>query len=165
MQTQYENQGGLLVIPGTNQCAGYIFNFEGHGAYQPTGKVETPQGPTQTEIDAHNAILAKAELDHAIKAGKATFYLTYDRPVCTPDNPRWRQENAGTWHYSNYRVSNWVGSWKSPHCYVRRGYSYGFGRFETFWIWFTGPDGKQWYGVLKGDMQCFNARRLKTQGK
>ena len=151
MQTQYENQGGLLVKPGTNECAGYIFNFTGHGAYQPIGKVETPQGPTQAEIDAHNAILAKAELDHASEVGKATFYLSWD------------QGQGGT--QSNYRVSNWVGSWKSPHCYVRRGYSYGFGRFETFWIWFTGPDGKQWYGVLKGDMQCFNARRIKKQGK
>lgn len=158
---QYENQGGLLVLSGTNQCAGYIFNFAAHGAFQPNGKVETAQGPTQAEIDVHNRLLAKAELDHAIEVGRATFYLTYDRPTCTPDNPRWRQENAGTWHYSNYRVSNWVGSWKSPQCYVRRGYSYGFGRFETFWIWFTGPDGKQWYGVLKGDMQCFNAKRLK----
>ena len=147
MQTQYENQGGLLVKPGTNECAGYIFNFTGHGAYQPIGKVETPQGPAQAEIDAHNAILAKAELDHASEVGKATFYLSWD------------QGQGGT--QSNYRVSNWVGSWKSPHCYVRRGDSYGFGRFETFWIWFTGPDGKQWYGVLKGDMQCFNARRLK----
>ena len=161
MQPHYENQNGLLVVPGTNQCAGYILNFEGHGAYHPIGKVETPQGPTKDEIDAHNAILAKAELDHAIEAGKAAFYLSYDRPKCSPDNPRWRQETAGTWHYTNYRVSNWVGSWKSPHCYVRRGYSYGFGRFETFWIWFTGPDGKQWYGVLKGNMQCFNAKRLK----
>ena len=129
MQTQYENQGGLLVKPGTNECAGYIFNFTGHGAYQPIGKVETPQGPTQAEIGAHNAILAKAELDHASKVGKATFYLSWD------------QGQGGT--QSNYRVSNWVGSWKSPHCYVRREYSYGFGRFETFWIWFTGPDGKQ----------------------
>ena len=151
MQTQYENQGGLLVIPGTNQCAGYVLNFEGHGAYQPIGKVETTQGPTQAEIDAHNAILAKAELDHAIEAGKATFYLSWD------------QGQGGT--QSNYRVSNWVESWKSPHCYVRRGYSYGFGRFETCWVWFTGPDGKQWYGVLKGDMSCFNARRLKKRGK
>ena len=151
MQTQYENQGGLLVIPGTNQCAGYIFNFEGHGAFQPTGKVETTQGPTQAEIDVHNRLLAKAELDHAIEAGKATFYLSWD------------QGQGGT--QSNYRVSNWVGSWRSPHCYVRRGYSYGFGRFETCWVWLTGPDGKQWYGVLKGDRQCFNARRLKKQGK
>ena len=37
MQTQYENQDGLLVLPGTNQCAGYIFNFEGRRAYQPIG--------------------------------------------------------------------------------------------------------------------------------
>ena len=54
---QYENQGGLLVLSGTNQCAGYIVNFAGHGAFQPDGKVETAQGPTQAEIDAHNAIL------------------------------------------------------------------------------------------------------------
>ena len=125
MQTQYENQGGLLVVPGTNQCAGCIFNFEGRRAYQPIGKVETPQGPTQAEIDAHNGLLARAELDHASEVGKATFYLSWD------------QGQGGT--QSNYRVSNWVGSWKSPHCFVRRGYSYGFGRFETFWIWFTGP--------------------------
>ena len=92
MQAQYENQGGLLVKPGTNQCAGYIFKFEGHGAYQPGGKVETPQGPTKDEIDAHNAILAKGELDHAIKVGKATFYLSWD------------QGQRGT--QSNYRVSN-----------------------------------------------------------
>ena len=71
-------------------------------------------------IHAHNAILAKAELDHAIEAGKATLYLSWD------------QGQGGA--QSNYRVSNWVGSWKSPHCYVRRGYSYGFGRFETFWV-------------------------------
>jgi len=154
MQTRYENQGGLLVIPGTNQCAGYIFNFEGHGGYDPEGKVKTLQGLTKEEIDAHNAILAKAELDHAIEAGKATFYLTRHRKDPCDIGPVYESS-----------VSNWVGSWKSPHCYVRRGYSYGFGRFETFWVWFTGPDGKKWYGVLKGDMQCFNARRLKKQGK
>ena len=144
---------GLIVDDSTTPptCAGYIFNFEGHGAFQPTGKVETTQGPTQAEIDVHNRLLAKAELDRAIEAGKATFYLSWD------------QGQGGT--QSNYRVSNWVGSWKSPRCYVRRGYSYGFGRFETCWVWFTGPDGKQWYGVLKGGMSCFNARRLKKQGK
>ena len=111
MQTQYENQDGLLVLPGTNQCAGYIFNFEGRRAYQPIGKVETPQGPTQAEIDAHNGLLARAELDHVIEVGKATFYLSWDQ----------RQGGAR----SNYRVANWVGTWESPHCYVNRGYSYG----------------------------------------
>lgn len=163
MQPQYENQGGLLVKPGTNECAGYIFNFEGHGAYQPIGKVQTPEGPTQAEIDQHNSLLAQAELNHAIEKGVGTFFLGYTRPKCTPDNPRWKQENAGTWHYSNYRVGNWTGSWKSPWCHVRSGYTYGYGRFETKWVWFTGPDGKKWYGVNKGDMDCFNARRLKNQ--
>ena len=50
MQTQYENQGGLLVVPGTNQCAGYIFNFEGRGAYQPIGKVETHKGRPKQKL-------------------------------------------------------------------------------------------------------------------
>ena len=166
MPKQYENQEGLLVLPGTNQCAGYIFNFTGHGAYDPTGLVKTDtEGPTEEEVKTHNAILAKSELDWMIEHGKGTLYLSRDSPKCTPDNPRWQQENAGTWHYSNYRVGNWAGTWKSPHCYVNSGYSYGFCYVETFWVWFTGPDGKQWYGVCKGDQQCFNVRRLKTQPK
>ena len=156
MQAQYENQGGLLVIPGTNQCAGYIFNFAGHGAYQPIGKVETPQGPSQAEIDTHNAILAKAEREAMIQAGKGTFYL-HKEP--------WRTNERGERirSLSNDYVSQWTGDWKGK-AFVREGYSYGFCRVKTNWIWFTGPDGKQWYGVLKGDMQCFNARRLKKQG-
>lgn len=163
MHTQYENQGGLLVKPGTNECASYIFNFHGHGAYDPGGLVTDQTGPTEEEIKAHNALLAKAELDHAIAKGVGTFFVSYDKPKCTPENPRWRQENAGTWHYTNYRVGNWTGSWKAPHCYVKSGYSYGFCRVETKWIWFTGPDGQKWYGVNKGDRDCFTGRRLKNQ--
>ena len=157
MQTQYENQGGLLVKPGTNECAGYIFNFEGHGAYQPGGKVETPVGPTQAEIDAHNAILAKGELDWMIEHGKGTLYL-HREP--------WRTNDKGERIRSNSHdyVSNWVGTWKGK-AFTREGYSYGFCRVKTYWVWFTGPDGKQWYGVCKGDRDCFNARRLKTQPK
>jgi hypothetical protein len=163
MQTQYENQGGLLVKPGTNECAGYIFNFAGHGAYQPIGKVETSQGPADEEITTHNAILANAELQATIARGKGTFYLSYIRPECSPDNPRWKQMNAGTWHYTKHSVAQWTGKWKAAWCYVRTGYSYGFCRVETNWVWFTGPDGKKWYGVNKGDMACFTGRRLKNQ--
>jgi len=163
MQAQYENQGGLLVKPGTSECAGYIFNFTGHGAYGPE-KVETAEGnPTQVEIDTHNALLSKAERDSMIANGRGTFYLTYDRPKCTPDNPRWKQENAGTWHYSNYRVSQWTGEWKAAWCYVDRKHSYGFCYVEARHVWFAGPDGKKWYGVNKGDRDCFTGRRLKNQ--
>lgn len=163
MPARYENQGGLLVKPGTNECAGYIFNFTGHGAFDPVGVVKSETGPTQTEIDAHNSILTKAERDAMIEQGRGTFYLTKDRPPCTPDNPRWKQESAGTWCYKNYKVSQWSGTWMSPQVYVQAGKAYGFCYTDCFWVWFTGPDGKKWYGVNKGDMDCFTGRRLKNQ--
>ncbi len=152
MKAQYENQGGLLVKPGTNECAGYIFNFEGHGAYGPT-KVETPEGgPTQAEIDAHNAILAKSEREFMVKEGRGTFYLSNRKPdICYGGN------------VFQATVSQWSGEWKASWSFVRGGYSYGFARVRTYWVWFTGPDGKKWYGVNKGDMDCFTGRRLKNQ--
>ena len=158
MPTQHENQGGLLVVPGTNQCAGYIFNFEGHGAYQPIGKVETsPQEPTQAEIDVHNGLLAKAEIDHAIEAGKAVFYFSYERT----SQPRIRDRYS----YTNFKVSNWPGTWKSPHVYATKSFTPGFNCGERWHVYFTGPDGKDWYGINQGDKDCFRARRLKRQSK
>ena len=152
MTAQYENQGGLLVKPGTNECAGYIMNFSGHGAYGPN-KVETPQGgPTEDEIKAHNSLLAKAERDAMIEQGRGTFYLSNRKPdVCYGG-----KVYQGT-------VSQWTG-WKSPWCFIRKGYASGFGGgMARYDVWFTGPDGKKWYGVNKGDMDCFTGRRLKNQ--
>ena len=148
----YENQGGLLVKPGTNECAGYIFNFGGgHGAYGPN-KVETPQGaPTQAEIDAHNCILSKAERDAMIQKGVGTFYLSErKKDICYGGN------------VYQAKVSQWVG-WNAPWSFVRKGMSYGFCSVVAYYVWFTGPDGKKWYGVNKGVMDCFTGRRLKTQ--
>lgn len=143
MTTQYENQGGLLVKPGTAECAGYIFNFAGHGAYGPE-KIDTKDGgPTQAEIDTHNSLLASAEREHMMRSGIGTFYLSSDK--------------------TGHRVSQWTGEWRAPFVKVRCGYSYGFCRVQTHWIWFTGPDGKQWYGINKGDQQSFTGRRLKKQ--
>ena len=152
MQAKYESQGGLLVKPGTNECAGYIMNFAGHGAYGPH-KIETGTGdPTDEEIKAHNSLLALAERGAMIRAGVGTFYLTKKgKDVCYPASV----EKA--------EVSQWDGSWRSPWCFVRSGHSYGFCYVKTYWVWFTGPDGKKWYGVNKGDMDCFTGRRLKNQ--
>jgi hypothetical protein len=164
--TQYENQGGLLVKPGANECAGYILCFDQHGAYDPTGEAHTPTGPSKEEVDAHNAILAHAEREAMIKHGVGTFYISESRaPKCTPQNPRWRIENNGGFTYSDARVTQFTGGWKAPWCYVRHGYSYGFCRVETRWVWFTGPDGLKWYGVNKGYMDCFTGRRMKRQDK
>jgi len=158
MQAQYENQGGLLVNPATSECAGYIYNFTGHGAYGPEKKVETTEGnPTQAEIDAHNAILAKAELEHMATAGSGTFYVHQAPWIPMPNGERIRSLSSA----ENY-VSLWTGNWKA-HAFIREGYSYGFCRVKTRWIWFIGPDGKKWYGVNKGDMDCFTGKRLKNQ--
>ena len=133
MQPQYENQDGLLVVPGTNQC---------DGAYHPIGKDE---------------ILAKAEREVMIQKGIGTFYL-HKEPWTT--NGRGERIRS----LSNDYVSQWCGEWKGK-AFVREGYSYGFCRVKTNWVWFTGPDGKQWYGVNKGYQDCFTGRRLKIQPK
>ncbi len=98
-----------------------------------------------------------SELDWMIEHGKGTLYL-HREP--------WRTNDKGEHIRSNSHdyVSNWVGTWKGK-AFTREGYSYGFCRVKTYWVWFTGPDGKQWYGVCKGDQECFNVRRLKTQPK
>ncbi len=150
MTTQYENISGILIKRGTDECAGYIFNFTGHGAFAPGNKVETETGPTQEEIDTHNAILANAEKQAMIDRGKGTFYLTKAHP-----------------YNIEYQVTMWAShSWKSPWCYVRQGKSVAFGGWiDAYTVWFTGPDGKKWYGVNKGNMDCFTGRRLKIQDK
>lgn len=160
----YTIENGLIIGPEPGRCAGYILNFTGHGSYDPTGKIMLGELElTQAQVDAHNQALGQAEVQAMVKDGKGLFYLSWDQPACTPANPRWQQENCGEWYNRNYRVSNWSGSFKAPSVSVKRGYSYGFGRFETHWVWFTGPDGQQWYGVRKGDGQAFRGKRLKTQ--
>jgi hypothetical protein len=161
----YHIEGGLITGPTPGQCAGYVFNFQGHGAYDPTGKVKVGDLElTQAQVDEHNALLGKAEVEAAVANGKGLFYLSWEQPTCTPAAPRWQQENRGEWCNRNYQVSTWAGTFTALWVYVKRGHSYGFGRFETRWIWFTGPDGKKWYGVQKGDGQNFIGRRLKRQG-
>ena len=159
----YTITDGLITGPQDGQCAGYILNFSGHGTFDPTGKITVGDLElTQAQVDTHNNILADYELKHIITQGKGVFYLTWDEPKCTLENPRYRQEQNGGWYNRNYRVSNWTGSFKTSAS-VNHGTSYGFGRFETRWVWFTGPDGKKWYGVQKGYGQNFTAKRLKNQ--
>ncbi len=159
MARQYENQAGLLVKPGTNECCGYIIDFTGHGAFDPAGRVTAiaSDKPTPDEIRAHNETLAAAELQAMIEQGKGVFYL-YKEP--------WRTNEKGERirSLSNDRVSNFISTWKTK-AFVREGYTYGYCRVKTNWVWFTGPDGLKWYGVNKGDMDCFTGRRLKTQPK
>lgn len=160
----YKIEGGLITGPEEGKCAGYIFNFQGHGSYDPTGKIKVGELElTQEQVDAHNKILAEAEMKAVIAQGRGLFYLSYDTPKCSPDNPRWKQENAGTWRESNYRVSNWTGTF-NVKAYVQKSFTPGFNCSTR--IYFTGPDGKQWYGIHQGEFgQVCRARRLKKQNQ
>lgn len=138
----YKIEGGLIVGPDEGKCAGYILNFAGHGSYDPTGKIKVGDLElTQEQVDTHNNLLSQAEIDHMKTKGVGLFYVNNDK------------------------VSNFNGTFKSPWAYVKHGYSYGFTRVQTRWVWFTGPDGKRWYGVNKGDQSCFTGKRLKTSAK
>lgn len=154
---------GLIVDNSTTPptCAGYIFNFEGHGAYAPDGKVKVGDAElTQAQVDEHNRLLGEMEKQAAIEHGRAVFYFSYKiDPPYTPENPRWR----GGRTYSNFKVSNWCGSWKAPHTYATKSFTPGFNCSERWHVYFTGPDGKQWYGINQGDNQIVRARRLKKQ--
>lgn len=139
---------GLIVDTSTNPptCAGYIFNFEGHGAYAPDGKVKVGDAElTQGQVDEHNRLLGEMEKQAAIDYGKAVFYFSKATKERTS------------------RVSNWCGSWKSPYVYSYSSFTPGFNCSKRWHVYFTGPDGKKWYGINQGDNQIMRARRLKKQ--
>lgn len=87
-----------------------------------------------------------AEQDKAqmIRDGKSDLYLT---------------KRDGT----RYEVSNWPGSLRLPVTHFRESKTNGFGRMMSRTdVWFTGPDGKPWYGRHQGDFnQCCRVRRIK----
>ena len=56
------NRGSLLTYQddGGERCFGYLFEFPGHGVFEPTfGKLEVTPGETQT----HNQSLSRAEIE------------------------------------------------------------------------------------------------------
>ena len=72
------HRGSLMTTKGADgaeQCVGYIFVFEGHGAYSPDGWVEV----SAEEVEAHNRALSEAEikgLDENCQVGQyGVFYV------------------------------------------------------------------------------------------
>jgi hypothetical protein len=60
-------------------------------------------------------------------------------------------------------VTNWPGSLRFQCHYTRhskRGGGFGSQRTDA---WFTGPDGKVWHAINRGDMDVAQCRRLKVQ--
>jgi hypothetical protein len=91
-----------------------------------------------------------ADRDRAdmIATGKATLYLVQ----CAP-----RPLSAFS---KAHELTNWPGSLRFPATYVRiskRGGGFGSQRTDAY---FTGPDGKAWHAVNRGDSQIARCRRL-----
>lgn len=125
--------------------AGYIFNFTGHGAFDPNGKVgEIPQA----DIDAHNKQLAQREIDAAKETGKAVFYLSRAK-VCRDG-------------FKRDFVATWDGSFEFMVCNQNTSRHNTAGK--RFDLWFVGPDGKNWHGVNIGDNDIVRCHRLKQEG-
>ena len=62
-----------------------------------------------------------------------------------------------------WEVTNWPGSLRFPARYVKTSrYGGGFDSQRRD-AWFTGPDGKEWHAINRGDMQIARCRRLKVQ--
>lgn len=83
-----------------------------------------------------------------IETGRALLYAT----------GRMFGENAG-----RYEITNWCGTLRivaTTHKVSPRAGGFGADRMD---VWFTGPDGKAWHGVQRGDNQLLRCRRLKER--
>lgn len=112
---------------------GYIFKFDGHGSFDPDGKIKGEM--SQEEIKAHNAKLAQAEAYAMIDEGKGTLYL------------------------SDNKAGSWDGSISYPVRNVRKSRN-NFGAERTdvdFYI-----TGRRWHGVNLGDNQILRVKRCKS---
>lgn len=122
----------------TLEHAGYIFNFTGHGAYNPNGKIEGEL--SQVEIDAHNASLSRAELEQMEKTGKAVLFLFVDTSG----------HSVGTWASKpseRFRITG--------HSYSRN--NFGAQRMD---VWFR-AFGANWHGVNVGDNDILRVKKTK----
>jgi hypothetical protein len=72
------NRGGLLTYQdnGGERCFGYLFEFQGHGVFEPTfGKLEV----SSEEAKSHNRLLSQGEidgLDNNCAAGMGGMFFT-----------------------------------------------------------------------------------------
>lgn len=134
---QVKNDAGLIVDTSTNPptCIGYIFNFQGHGAFDPSGNVGQF---TQAEIDNHNRLLEQAERQAMIEQGRGVLYL-------------YKREHG-------YEVNGWAGTLPPIKVHPRESWHNMAGK--RFDVWFT-LGGKNWHGVNIGDNQIVRCKATK----
>lgn len=147
-----EIDNGLIVDKSASPptCCGYIFNFAGHGAFAPDGKVTLADGRelTQSEIDTHNRLLAEAEFAAILKHGQGVLYLS--KPA-----PETYEAKAG-----HFKVSTWCSTGKPVYTYHERKSRNDFGTQRTD-VWFM-LDGSRWHGVNIGDNDIVRVKRCKS---
>ncbi len=93
-----------------------------------------------------------ADFDRArmIADGRITLYLV----ACGP-----RPLSAFT---RAFEITNWPGTLRFPATLTRtKKHGGGFGAQRTD-AWFTGPDGKRWHAVNRGDSQIARCKRVET---
>lgn len=139
---------GLVVDDSTGRYFGYIFNFDGHGAFAPSGKVGelTPE-----QIECHNGLVAEAEMEGMTETGRAVLYLVE------------ASEASG----SVATVTNWTGKARFPVRYSKRSRHFVPNCCWQVWrtdVWFS-VDGEEWHGVNIGDNDIVRCRRLKGGAK
>lgn len=152
-QNTRTNDNGLFVDSSTNPstCLGYIFNFNGHGAFAPDGKVEA----SQEQIDEHNALLSRMELGAMRKQGRATLYLMH-----VPSEKRCWSDSEGT-HYVEWQAGTWASKFDERFpCYNVRKSRNNFGA-ERIDVDFN-FDGSRWHGVNVGDNEILRVKRCKS---
>jgi len=76
---------GMIMLD-DEHCAGYLFDFTGHGIFGPDGKLDV----TAEQAETHNRLLSEAEL------------LGLDQN-CQVDQ-------YGTFYYTNSKVTTWLGT-------------------------------------------------------
>lgn len=125
--------------------SGYVFNFAGHGAFAPEGRIEDQ--PTQEEINAHNRQLAQRELEAMKQTGRGILYLFYTKQSA-----------------ANHSTPSHVGTWASSaderfpiFPYRKSRNNFGAERID---LWFR-FDGSLWHGVNIGDNDIVRCKRTK----
>lgn len=119
-----------------NTQIGYVFEFQGHGAYSPNGKVEM----TPEQIAEHNRKLANAELQAMKETGRAILYLF--------------KSDTG------YSVGTWASEPFQRTAVWRRRHSINNWGAQRTDVWFN-ADGSSWHGVNVGDNDIVRCKRIK----
>jgi hypothetical protein len=107
--------------------------------------IGTGYGVTRDGLKYCYACCGEMDAAEMIATGRATLYLTHPGA------------------HGSASVGNWPDTLRFPVHYVKRG-RHNMARWR-YDFRFTGPDGKEWYGVTYGDnTQLAHCRRLKDAG-